>query len=459
MNGLNFRVFAKNKSANDFFGNGLETEMEYDEECCIRCSDPPIWTIEGQRPFDEKYLPIDHTYRYAWASFLEEYDEEGKCYEDITEIEAQFNDFINYLFEKKGFRIDKPEFNFFEKFTDFDHFLREKDLIFYEDISYEERLGMINDMEIAEILNIYKNIFDVDDFSFAKKSKESELIYIFDEEYCVCIGCFETTSEEEIKEVIADITQNKKIEREEGKKMKKMNLFKEEVGKIKDGMVALTMSGDIAVKREDGDYVRYDAKKQEMQNQMEFVLDIGTDFLMLVPVQTVEVGDIIKANGAYSQVISITKGGKMSAISFNSGTEKTFVKETNIMGMSFYFKVMNLLGGDMFGGSPTDNNPMGAMLPFLLMGKDKGGDDKMDITTLILLSNMGGNGGMPNMMSNPLMMASLLGGEDSSMSDMLPFMLMGNMQKPAEELTEVVKTYTEEEVQMLLNALIEKKVE
>lgn len=183
---------------------------------------------------------------------------------------------------------------------------------------------------------------------------------------------------------------------------------------IDDGSVALSISGDIAYRRKDGDYVFYDPEAKSINNCMELVF--GSDALdkmvFVMPAKDVHIGDVVLNNGKYIYITNITETGAIKGVSLDSGRTTTLVKEINtIMGCLPYAKVTSLFS--MANGKGADGiNPMFLML----MGDTDDADDLF--TTIAMMTMMGGNtaatapaGGVFGGM-NPLMLLALSGDDD-----------------------------------------------
>jgi len=185
---------------------------------------------------------------------------------------------------------------------------------------------------------------------------------------------------------------------------------------IDDGSVALSISGDIAYRRKDGDYVFYDPESKSINNCMDLVL--GSEALdkmvFVMPVKDVHVGDVVLNGGKYIYVTNITEAGAIKGVSLESGRTATLVKEINtVMGYCPYAKVTSLF--TMMTGRGGDGiNPM-----FLMLLGDTDSEDDL-FTTIAMMTMMGGNaaatsaapaGGLFGGM-NPLMLMALSGDDD-----------------------------------------------
>ena len=230
-----------------------------------------------------------------------------------------------------------------------------------------------------------------------------------------------------------------KNEKKEGISMNVSKLFGE-FGKVKNGEVALTFGGQIAIRRSADEYASYDAALGQIVNQMSLVIKEASDMIFILPVTAVAPTDVIKFKGDYYQVLDINTNGSISGINLNKGTKSTICKETNLFGINFYYKVQSLFSAQtapaMAELFDKDGNPVivatpPAINPMMLMMLSKdGSSDFGDMLPLLMLSGglggqAGASGGIAN---NPLLLMSLLGDKESgnsSMKDLLPLMLLG----------------------------------
>lgn len=211
-----------------------------------------------------------------------------------------------------------------------------------------------------------------------------------------------------------EVKSNKEVEKEKGEDNMN-NLAKKifgEIGQLKSGVAALTFNGQIAFKRENGDYVRYNTETKAIENQMDLVIK-GTEKMMyIMPYNVVAVGDILKYRDKFAQVVAIKENGSLIAIDFETGTEIVILKETNIFGIQFYMKVVSLL-------NMQDPNIPGGFNPMMLMLLNKEDKDD-DMMKAILMSQMFTGQGM-----NPLMMMAMI--NNNNESDMINTILLLQM--------------------------------
>lgn len=201
---------------------------------------------------------------------------------------------------------------------------------------------------------------------------------------------------------------------------------------INDGSVALSINGDIAYRRNNGDYVFYDPESKSINNCMDLV--IGSDALdkmvFVMPVKSVSIGDVVLNNGKYVYITNITEAGNIKGVNLESGRTATLVKEINtIMGCLPYAKVTSLFS--MMNGKGADGiNPM-----FLMMLGDADGEDDL-FSTIAMMTMMGGLSGTSAAtgagifgggMMNPMMLLALSGDDDEGSGGFMKMMLLSQM--------------------------------
>lgn len=182
-------------------------------------------------------------------------------------------------------------------------------------------------------------------------------------------------------------------------------------GKFKTNDIKYSMKG-IAFKTVDGDYVCY-GPDFTFTNVANMVMDMPM-FAMPVSKDQIKVGDVINHIGNWVIVSDVTP----SEIKVAKPWTKEIVSvipETSIFGFSFYTKVINPF--ENFGNTATADNPLGNMLPFMLMS----GDDDENSNDMLMMM-LAFNGGKIDF-SNPMMMYMLVG-DKSNTNDILMMMML-----------------------------------
>lgn len=201
----------------------------------------------------------------------------------------------------------------------------------------------------------------------------------------------------------------------------KMKAFNFDFGPCTTDNIRMSMYG-LAVKNAAGTWVSYNPESKEIIDVDIFNFD-GGKFLYKMPVaiKDVKVGDIVIHNRKAMFVTEVTEAG-MIAIDPQAGEEKKILLTKSPFGFNFATKVVSLF--NMTSDAPTPDAPFGNMLPFLMMSENSG---EFDMNTMLMLSMMGGQGGM-DFSKNPMMMYFLMK-DSKNADDLLPLMFMGNLCK------------------------------
>lgn len=165
-------------------------------------------------------------------------------------------------------------------------------------------------------------------------------------------------------------------------------------GKIAPGMCRLSMNGEIAVKTNNG-YKTYNLKTGRLVNCSNFVFDIGEDFFFLIPTNNVHKGDIILVNGKPKCVIGI-EDNKITVINYEDSTIDTILPERHVfMGnVYFYGKIVSMFGDSFKKGK---KGGMNNIFKYMMMSEMmKGGTGSTSMTNMLPFMMMG-NGGFENM--------------------------------------------------------------
>lgn len=212
------------------------------------------------------------------------------------------------------------------------------------------------------------------------------------------------------------VTYNNNVEKKEenNSMFDASNMMNKYFGKIQNGMVRLSMNGDMAIKTSNG-YKTYDVKTGTLTNCDSFVFDLGSEFFFIIPTNKVETGDVILASGKPHCVIK-AENNRIEALRYEDGSIVTIIPERNVMfGRTyFYGKIVS-----MFGKITGNNGDKGMknMMKYFVMSEMMG-------------KNSSGNGGMNSML--PMMM--FMG--NNSMEDMFEGMFDFNTDSSEEKKEE-----------------------
>ena len=178
---------------------------------------------------------------------------------------------------------------------------------------------------------------------------------------------------------------------EEKKKEKDTNMFdasnmmNKYFGKVANGMVRLSMNGDMAIKTSNG-YKTYDVKTGALTNCDAFVFDVGSEFFFIIPTNKVESGDVILAAGKPHCVIKV-EANRIEALRYEDGSIVNIVPEHHMLFGKTYFygKIVS-----MFGKIKGGKGMKGMMKYMMLSEMMKGNGNNNSMLPMMMLMNGGG---------------------------------------------------------------------
>ena len=215
------------------------------------------------------------------------------------------------------------------------------------------------------------------------------------------------------------VKSEKKVEVKTTKKgngeKKMMNIFGEGFGVI-EGMAISMMTGEMAIPGENGKFFTFNSKSKEITDVTDMVIEMELPaYAMPVGPETIVAGDIVRHNGQFLFVSSVTKAGKITGTKPDTAEEATIVPIKNaFFNQSFVAKVTTM---NMFGGTPgaegeATKGPFGDMNPMMLMmmmKKDTGSGNSMDKLLPLMMMQQGGlTAGAADGQMNPMMMMMLM---------------------------------------------------
>lgn len=190
------------------------------------------------------------------------------------------------------------------------------------------------------------------------------------------------------------ITYNNNVEKKEenNSMFDTTNMMNKYFGKVANGMVRLSMNGDMAIKTSNG-YKIYDVKSGTLTNCDSFVFDIGSEFFFIIPTNKVETGDVILASGNKPHCVIKAENNRIEALRYEDGSIVTIIPEHHVfMGKTyFYGKIVSMFGkikggkgtngmmkymmmSEMMKGNSGNNNPMLSVLPMMVFMNGGMGD-------------------------------------------------------------------------------------
>lgn len=173
------------------------------------------------------------------------------------------------------------------------------------------------------------------------------------------------------------------------------NMMNKYFGKVANGMVRMSMNGDMAIKTSNG-YKTYDVKTGALTNCDAFVFDVGSEFFFIIPTNKVESGDVILAAGKPHCVIK-AEANRIEALRYEDGSIVNIVPEHHMLfGRTyFYGKIVSMFGqvkggkgmkgmmkymvmSEMMKGNGGNNSSMSSMLPMMMLMNGGGMEEMFD---------------------------------------------------------------------------------
>ena len=170
------------------------------------------------------------------------------------------------------------------------------------------------------------------------------------------------------------------------------NMMNRYFGKVANGMVRLSMNGDMAIKTSNG-YKTYDVKTGALTNCDAFVfVDIGSEFFFIIPTNKIESGDVILAAGKPHCVIKV-EANRIEALRYEDGSIVNIVPEHHMLfGKTYFYGKIVSMFGQVKGGKG-----MKGMLKYMMLSEMMKSGNNSSNNNSMLPMMMLMNGGMEDM--------------------------------------------------------------
>lgn len=170
------------------------------------------------------------------------------------------------------------------------------------------------------------------------------------------------------------------------------NMMNKYFGKVANGMVRLSMNGDMAIKTSNG-YKTYDVKTGALTNCDAFVFDVGSEFFFIIPTNKVASGDVILAAGRPHCVIK-AETNRIEALRYEDGSIVNIVPEHHMLfGKTYFYGKIVSMFGQVKGGK--GGKGMKGMMKYMMLSEMMKGGNSNNNSMLPMLMLM--NGGMEEM--------------------------------------------------------------
>lgn len=237
------------------------------------------------------------------------------------------------------------------------------------------------------------------------------------------------------------ITNNNDMEENNMKNTKKLLGMNFEFGISKDTNIASTLMGVAVRNRNTGDWITYDSVNHRRTNLT--TMKMGDFPIFLLPVQVLNVGDLVKLDGKYYYVMEVRPDNnkEVKLMAPEDGTIQThLLSDLLIPGLNFYTKVVALDLSSMTDVSSNQNVSNNMLAAICMMQWSKGNKadtfaslDDIDDDAFnglgqylpLLMASQAGTNGLPSVFAgadgkpNLLALMALGGDEDSDMTQLM----------------------------------------
>lgn len=222
-------------------------------------------------------------------------------------------------------------------------------------------------------------------------------------------------------------------EKEKESKMDFSKMLNIDFGKVPHTAELKPSIYGVAVLGFDNRYRAYDKINDKVMDVTGMTFDTDMLFKIPVAVSQVRVGDVIINASNYVTVTNVHPDGTFTVVDPKASEQKIAIPAKNMFGFDFVTKIMYPFENMV---QPSDDNPFG-LNPMAMMILSDGAD--MDVSTILALSMMNGNGGM--MDQNMLIPLMLMGnGKGGNKDSLILAMAMMNQPRPTKKIKREIQS-------------------
>lgn len=246
-------------------------------------------------------------------------------------------------------------------------------------------------------------------------------------------GCWTTSITDTLENEIALLREDLEEIKKEKEKEVKSEFYKESKGEKKMNLnfdfgalttdVARVSPFGIAVKNMDGLWVAYADGKDDVMDVTDFTVEsFDMIWKMPVAVSAIKPGDVLIHN-RIAVVVTDNSDNRITAIDLVHGEEKFVIPTKNMFGFNYVTKLISVIDG--FVSKPTEDNPFGNMLPYMLLS-NKDNKDMGKMFMMMAMVNGGfGNAGNADFPVNPMLMYALMQKDNEKIDPMMLMAMSG----------------------------------
>lgn len=189
----------------------------------------------------------------------------------------------------------------------------------------------------------------------------------------------------------------------------------------------------VAVRGFDNRYRAYDKINDKVMDVTGMTFNTDMLFKIPVAVSQVRVGDVVINAGNYVTVTNVHPDGTFTVVDPKASEQKIAIPAKNMFGFDFVTKIIYPFENMV---QPSDDNPFG-LNPMAMMMLSDGAD--MDVSTILALSMMNGNGSMID--QNMLVPLMLMGnGKSGNKDGLILAMAMMNQPHPTKKIKREIQS-------------------
>lgn len=293
------------------------------------------------------------------------------------------------------------------------------------DIAHFKNGSSLTTLTSNDLLNAQLQSYNADEYTL--KPNETSSVYI-DNNWLY--GLINGLREQADKEII-DMFNSKEKEKES--KMDFSKMLNIDFGKVPHTAELKPSIYGVAVLGFDNRYRAYDKINDKVMDVTGMTFDTDMLFKIPVAVSQVRVGDVIINANNYVTVTNVHPDGTFTVVDPKASEQKIAIPAKNMFGFDFVTKIMYPFESMV---QPSDDNPFG-LNPMTMMMLSDGAD--MDMSTILALSMMNGNGSMVD--QNMLVPLMLMGnGKSGNKDGLILAMAMMNQPHPTKKIKREIQS-------------------
>lgn len=293
------------------------------------------------------------------------------------------------------------------------------------DIAYFKNGSSLTNLTGNELLNAQLQSYDASEYTL--KPNKTDSISIGSD----WVHKMTTDLIDQVNKEVTDAFNAKEKEKES--KMDFSKMLNIDFGKVLPTTELKPSIYGVAVRGFDNRYRAYDKINDKVMDVTGMTFNTDMLFKIPVAVSQVRVGDVVINAGNYVTVTNVHPDGTFTVVDPKASEQKIAIPAKNMFGFDFVTKIIYPFENMV---QPSDDNPFG-LNPMAMMMLSDGAD--MDVSTILALSMMNGNGSMID--QNMLVPLMLMGnGKSGNKDGLILAMAMMNQPHPTKKIKREIQS-------------------